>query len=79
MRTVTTAQARRTAANTTVVVDNMTAKADALEAAGSPTDIVDTTWNVTRAEAVAALRTLAVSRAQAGARVRPGARVRRAA
>lgn len=75
MSTVTTRQARRVAANTTVVVDNMTAKADALEAAGAPTDIVDTTWNVTRAEAVAALRTLAVSRAQAGARVRPGAKV----
>lgn len=75
MRTVTTTQARRTAANTTAVVSNMTAKADALEAAGAPTDIVDTTWNITRAEAVAALRTLAVSRAQAGARVRVGAKV----
>lgn len=75
MRTITATQARRTAANTTVVVSNMTAKADALEAAGAPTDIVDATWNITRAEAVAALRTLAVSRAQAGSSVRTGAKV----
>lgn len=75
MSTVTTTQARRTNAVAKITAATRRAEADALEAAGAPSDIIDATWNITRAEGVASLRTLADSLERAASRVRVGARV----
>lgn len=79
MNTVTSTQADRIAARTAKIVATMRAEADALEAAGGPSDVLDPTYpSITRASAVEDIRRTADSRERAGARAKVGAKIGRA-